>query len=66
MEASIIADKIEAEIKEQQKKGLLPSWLAEQLSLQISTLRDEGSPDCELIAFPGFFNAPSEFCLLVT
>jgi hypothetical protein len=66
VEASIIVDKTEAEIKERQEKGLLSPGLAEQFSLQISTLRDEGLPDFELVVFPGFFTAISEFCLLIT
>jgi hypothetical protein len=66
VEAPIIVDKMEAEIKERQEKGLLSSGLAEQFSLQLSALRDEGSPDFELVAFPGFFTAISELCLLIT
>jgi len=57
---------MEAEIKERQEKGLLSPALAEQFSLQISALRDEGLPDFELVAFPGFFTAISECCLLIT
>ena len=60
MEASIIVDKIEAEVKERREKGLLPPGLAEQLALQISILRDERLPDFEVVAFPGFFTAISK------
>jgi len=65
MEVSIIVDKVEAEVKERQRKGLLPAGLAEQLALQISTLRDERLPDFEVVAFPGFFTAISAFSLLI-
>jgi len=64
MEASIIVDKIEAEVEERQGKGLLPPGLAEQFALQISTLRDERLPDFEVVALPGFFTAISKFYLL--
>lgn len=57
---------MEAEIKERQEKGLLSSGRAEQFSLQLSALRDERLPDFELVAFPGFFTAISEFCFLIT
>jgi choline dehydrogenase-like flavoprotein len=60
MEASIIINKTEAEIKERQEKGLLPPGLAEQFALQISTLRDDRLPDFEIVAFPGFFTAISK------
>lgn len=37
------------------KAGQLRPGLEEQLRLQISVLRDDTVPDCEVILFPGYY-----------
>jgi len=52
-EAPTIINKLETEVNAQQN-GMAPG-LQEQLRLQISALRDDTIPDCELAIIPGFF-----------
>ena len=50
-----LIDEFEAEVNKKAQNGVLPPGLEEQLRLQITTLRDEKVPDCEIILFPGYY-----------
>ncbi|PPQ79176.1 hypothetical protein CVT25_002799 [Psilocybe cyanescens] len=54
-ESIAIIDKLEKVVDAQEKQGVLAPGLLEQLRLQISILRDERVPDCEVILYPGAF-----------
>ncbi|KAF4611907.1 hypothetical protein D9613_004013 [Agrocybe pediades] len=47
---------VEAEVQERCKAGDLPAGLLDQLKHQITALKDEAIPDCEIIIFPGVFS----------
>ncbi|PPQ95957.1 hypothetical protein CVT26_016123 [Gymnopilus dilepis] len=59
-----LIDGLEAEVDAKAKAGQLRPGLEEQLRLQISVLRDDTVPDCEVILFPGYYfpdpNVPPE------
>ncbi|KAF8877062.1 GMC oxidoreductase [Gymnopilus junonius] len=52
-EFPVLIDNLEAELATQQKSGMLPPGLEEQFRIQISALRDNAIPDCEILCFPG-------------
>ncbi|KAF8872798.1 GMC oxidoreductase [Gymnopilus junonius] len=49
-----LIDDLEAEVDAKQKAGQLPPGLEEQLHHQISALRDDTIPDCEILIWPGW------------
>ncbi|KAF8872796.1 GMC oxidoreductase [Gymnopilus junonius] len=59
---SSLIDTLEAEINAKAKADELPPGLEAQLRIQVSALRDDTIPDCEVILCPNyfFFNAPQE------
>lgn len=63
-EAVDIIDRLENEVDAEEKQGLLSPGRLEQLRLQISTLRDENIPDCEVILWPGAFPGKSKYLIL--
>jgi hypothetical protein len=48
-------DNLETKINTQEKDGVLPPGLLEQLRHQISVLRNDTLPDLQLVFSPGFY-----------
>ncbi|KAJ6501838.1 GMC oxidoreductase [Mycena vulgaris] len=55
-EAAVLIDRAAAGLK---ASGELPPGRREQLDHQLAYLRDDSTPDLEIVAFPGFFTAIS-------
>lgn len=52
-EAVAIINRLEKEVDAEENQGLLSPGRLEQLRLQISALKDENVPDCEVTLCPG-------------
>jgi hypothetical protein len=55
--APTVIEDIERKVEELKRSGTLPPGLAEQYDIQLRILRDPALPDCQLIAFPGYYTA---------
>ncbi|PPR06211.1 hypothetical protein CVT26_005470 [Gymnopilus dilepis] len=54
-DSTSLIDALEAEVNAAARESRLAPGLEEQLRLQISALRDDSLPDCEVIVYPGLF-----------
>jgi len=57
---TVIKD-IERKVEELKRSGTLPPGLAEQYDIQLRILRDPTLPDCQLIAYPGYFASQTPY-----